>query len=381
MKHVLNEALHSIEQSGIRRISDEASKYEGVIRLTVGEPAFNTPENIKQAAKDALDQNHTHYPSAIGLLPLRKAIAQFEATYNHIHYQPEEIIITHGATGALYVALGTILNPGDEVIIFSPAYTSYRPAIEIYGGKVIEIDLSLTDFQLDDQILRRAISEKTKAILINSPNNPTGVILNKESLDILEHLIEDIDVYVICDDVYNQLSPRKSEYFVQRTKHKAKIIYCQSLSKPYAMTGWRIGYVMAEQQLAHQIVKLQQYSAAGVAPFVQLAAIEALKTNVQPMLDFYQKQRVMAQSMLDEVGIPYIESFGAFYLVIDISKSGLDSWSFAYRLLEEKQVAVVPGAVFASSFDHYVRLSLAASQEDVTVGIAKIIEFIRQRGG
>ena len=359
MKHVLNEILVNMELSGIRRFSEEANQVEGVIRLTIGEPMFDTPQPIKQAAIDALNANDTHYPFAQGLLPLRKAVCEFEKKTQDLNYEPDEVIITQGATGGLFTAINAICRPKDEVIILLPAFTIYKPIVEFADGIPVLLDIGEDGFQINEQKLRSVITSRTKAIIVNSPNNPSGISLSKESNDILERIVKEHDLYVLCDDVYNQLIFEETDFLVRRPSIRKNIIYIQSFSKPYAMTGWRIGYVMADRQVATEIAKVQSYGTSGVPPFVQRAAIKALSTDVSDMIAQYKNNMIEVTEKLKQRNIPFVKPQGAFYLLVDITGCAMDSWTFARKLLAETKVAVIPGEVFGAATDRYIRTSLA----------------------
>ncbi len=376
MKHVLNEVLVNMELSGIRRFSEEANQIEGVIRLTIGEPMFDTPDPIKQAAIDALNANDTHYPFAQGLLSLRKAVCEFEKKTQNLHYSPEEVIITQGATGGLFTTINAICRPKDEVIILLPAFTIYKPIVEFADGVPILLDISEDGFQIDEQKLRSVITSKTKAIIVNSPNNPSGISLNKQSNDILEKIVKEYDLYVLCDDVYNQLIFEETDFLVRRASIRKNIIYIQSFSKPYAMTGWRIGYVMADQPVATEIAKVQSYGTSGVPPFVQRAAITALSTDVSDMISQYKTNMIEVTRRLIQRGIPFVQPQGAFYLLVDISGCGMDSWTFARKLLAETKVAVIPGEVFGATTDRYIRTSLATDISISLPAFDRIADFM-----
>ena len=358
MKHRLNKNIEDLKMSGIRVLSQEANQVDEVIALTIGEPMFNTPSQVKEAAIFAINDDNTKYPSYQGMLELRQSIISFEKKFQNIDYSIDEVLVTQGASGALFTALGAILNPDEEVIIFDPSYIAYYPIVRTFKANPIVIDTTAENFQLSYSKIKDAITSKTKAIIVNSPNNPTGAIYNDKSLQILERIMDEHNIYVITDDVYNQLVYEGTpSYIVQKQKYKAQIIYCQSLSKPYAMTGWRIGYVMADQAIIKQAMKLQQFMAAGIPPFIQIAAIKAFDVDVNPIVDQYKKNYIAATQILEEYKIEYVKPQGAFYLFIDISKSNKNSWDFARALLHEEKVAVVPGEVFSKNSDSFVRIS------------------------
>ena len=380
MEHKLNQTIQALEPSGIRTINAQAAAIEGAISLTIGEPMFETALPIKEAAIQAINDNQSKYPPYQGLIKLRQAIVEFEKQFQNIDYTSDEVIITQGASGALYSALGAILNPEDEVIIFEPSYVAYYPIVKSFHGKPVLIDTSVDHFQLSYESIKQAINTKTKAIIINSPNNPTGVIYNQASLDALKRIMDEHDLYIISDDVYNQLVYRKEDakFLVQDQKYKKQIIYCQSLSKPYAMTGWRIGYMMADQAIIQQAIKYQQYMAAGVAPFIQYGALAAFKWDVSDSLATYIKHYEAVSAILDEYRINYIKPQGAFYVFVNISKTKKKSWDFARSLLQTKKVAVVPGAAFSDYVDDYVRISFAGDLDQLTSGVSLFAQYVKE---
>lgn len=370
----------NLESSGIRKINDEASNLEGVISLTIGEPMFNTSPNVINTAIEALHNNQTKYPSYEGLQKLRETIVAFEKKSQNIDYSIDEVLITQGASGALFASLGSILNPDDEVIVFDPSYIAYLPTIKIFKGVAVIIDTTPERFQLSYDKIKQAITSQTKAIIVNSPNNPTGCIYNEASLSALTRIMDEHDIYIISDDVYNQLIyTNEAKFLIQNQKYKSQIIYCQSMSKPYSMTGWRLGYILADKAIINQAKKIQQYVAAGLPPFIQLAAAAAFKEDLQPIIVKYKKNRDIALSILEEHHITYIQPEGAFYLFIDISASQLNSWDFARLLLSQSKVAVVPGLVFSQNADTFVRISFSTDYSNLVEGITRFAKFLNER--
>jgi len=376
MRIKLNKNIEQLEMSGIRLFTAQASSHENVIKLTIGEPTFSTPEPIKNALKQSLDRNRTFYPSFAGSDTFKKEIIAYEKRVNGVEYAMDEVLITQGATGAIFSALGSILNPEDEVILFQPTYIAYQPAVEFYQAKPVFVDTTQNKFQLNYEDIKNKITSKTKAMIVNSPNNPTGVIYNEASLNIIKRILDEYEIFVISDDVYAQLVYDEAAFLNQDIRYKDRIILTQSLSKPYAMTGWRVGYLCAHKDIIKSAHKIQQYAAAGIPLFIQDAAEVALNTNVDEMKAFYKKNRDDVVALLESSKVPFVYPQGAFYIFVDISSKGLDSWKFATKLLEDQKVAVIPGVVFSPLSDHYVRLSLAASNQDCKEGINRIIKFL-----
>lgn len=374
MLNRINPQVRQFKQSGIRKFSEAAKSIPGVINFTIGEPEFNTDERIKEAAIQALHLNQTHYPPNLGLESLRRAVADFERKH-HNFYVWEEVVITNGATEGLAAALMTILCEGDEVIIPSPMYVTYGPMISVCKAKLVPLNTVGTNFQIDPDALDRLITPKTKAILITSPNNPTGTVLNARSLEAVKNAAKKNDLFLISDDVYNQLvfTPDFAR-LCDDESIRERLIITQSLSKPYAMTGWRVGYVLADLPIAKAIGLMHAYLVAGITTFNQIAALEALKTDSTWMRDSYHTRRDKVYQAITEMGLPCVKPEGAFYIFPDISEFKLDSETFCLKAMNEYKVALVPGLYFGS--DHHVRLSYAVSEADLLEGLSRIKTLI-----
>jgi aspartate/methionine/tyrosine aminotransferase len=375
MLNRINPQVRAFKQSGIRKFANEAKSIIGVINFTIGEPEFNTDERIKEAAILALRNNETHYPPNPGLEELRRAVALFERDHNKLDYIWEEVIITNGATEALAASLMTILDAGDEVIIPSPMYVSYGPMIEVCKAKLIPLNTSNYNFQIDPAALERLITLKTKAILITSPNNPTGTILDRRSIAAVSALAKKYDLFIISDDVYSQLVFTKEyEMLCHDESLRDRLIVTQSLSKPYAMTGWRVGYVLADLPIARAIALMHAYLVAGITTFNQIAALEALKTDSTWMCDSYHKRRNLAYEALMEMGLSCVKPEGAFYLFPEIREFNMSSEDFCIKAMREYKVAMVPGIYFGA--DHNIRISYAVSDEDLKEGLRRLKQMI-----
>ncbi len=375
MLNRINPQVRQLKQSGIRKFSEAAKSLPGVINFTIGEPEFNTDELIKEAAIVALKENKTHYPPNSGLESLRRAVADFERHSHHLAYVWEEVVITNGATEGLAASLMSILCEGDEVIIPSPMYVTYGPMISVCKAKLVVLDTNSTNFQIDPEALDKLITPKTKAILITSPNNPTGTILNKCSLDAVKNAAKKYDLFLISDDVYNQLvfTPDFT-MLCEDESIRDRLIITQSLSKPYAMTGWRVGYVLADLPIAKAIALMHAYLVAGITTFNQIAALQALKTDSTWMRDSYHTRRDLVYKAITEMGLPCIKPEGAFYIFPDISEFKLDSETFCLKAMNEYQVALVPGIYFGA--DHNFRLSYAVSETDLLEGLSRLKTMI-----
>ncbi|MBN7774347.1 pyridoxal phosphate-dependent aminotransferase [Clostridium aminobutyricum] len=375
MKNLMNQQVLRIEKSGIRKFGEWASQTEGCMYLTLGEPDFDTPEVIKEAAKKGLDLDMTHYPPGAGIASLREKISDFEEAHCGLKYSPQEIIVTDGATEAIASILVAVMNPGDEVIVPIPAFGLYRALIEMHGGKCVTIDTAETNFQMTKEQLEAALSPKTKCLVLNSPNNPTGAAFSDETLDMIYQVVKDKDLFILCDDVYNRiLYTENYSSFSKYQDIREKIIIAQSFSKPYSMTGWRVGYIMADMPVAEEIFKVHQYTVSGISHFSQLACIEALDYDISEMTATYLKRMEYVYGRLVAMGMDVNRPQGAFYIFPSIKKYGMDSLTFCQRLVLEQKVALTPGSCFDA--DDYVRISYCYSDEDLKKALDALEQFI-----
>jgi len=378
---MLNRVNHQVlkfKKSGIRKFAEAAAKIEGVVSLTIGEPEFDTELNIKNAAKKALDDNYTHYPSGQGILQLRQAIADFENKNNFMQYSADEIIVTNGSTEGLASTFLALLNEGDEVIIPAPMYVTYLPMIEYCKAKLIPLDTTQSNFQINEEALNACVNENTKLIVITSPNNPTGVVLNKASLDAVKNVAKKHDIFILSDDVYHQLVyTDQFEKLSDDESIRHLLIVAQSYSKPYAMTGWRIGYLMADQPIASHINSIHSYLVTGITSFIQVAAIEALNQDTSGIKRVYYDRLIKCKKMLDDAKIQYVNPEGAFYLFINVSEFWLKSEDFCLKALHEYKVALVPGVYFSEFTDNYIRISYAVKENDLYEGINRLIKMVQ----
>lgn len=371
-------SLENLEKSAIRKFAVMGGQTPGCIGLTLGEPDLDTAEVIKAQAVNQLAANDTHYPPNNGKEFLRAAIAEHENTVRGLHYNADEIIVTVGATHALYLSLSTVLNPGDEVIILAPAYTLYASVTSLNGGVPVVLDTSVNNYQVSEEMLASVVSERTKAIVLNTPNNPTGCVLNAESLAAIAKAAREHDFYVICDDVYGRL------VYVDNFKSfgesypdlRDRTIICDSFSKPYAMTGWRLGWVAADESIILKIGKIQQFSISSVPSFVQNAAAVALQQDVEPTLAIYRERRELVLNRLDEIGLDTITPEGAFYALPSIEKYGIGSDEMCERLIKEAGVAFIPGSCFGA--EGRIRLSYCCSLENINEGLNRLDAFLKK---
>ena len=369
-----NRNLETLTRSGIRVFTNLAKATPDCRMLTIGEPDLPTPEPIKRAAIKALEEGQTHYAPNQGTLSLRTAIAAFETARGR-NTTPEEVLVTVGATQALYTALTGILNPGDQVVIPTPAFSLYDTITTAAGAESVFLDVSKTDFQITRQSLNTCLTEKTKAIVLNSPCNPTGVILNRESLEAVKEAVLERDLYLICDNVYNQLVYGPCEDLSLDEALKDNTILCQSFSKPYAMTGWRIGYLVCPEPLLQRLLLLSAAEIAAVPTFLQTAAETALEQDTAPTRALYRRRRDDVCMRLTQMGLEYPDPQGAFYVFPSTQKFGIPSWEFCLRLVKEGGLAAVPGTCFGC--EGYIRLSYCYSDRDLTESLNRLEAFIR----
>ena len=376
MKLTLNSAVTEVELSGIRQFTYLVRDTPGACALTIGEPDLDTPEHIRAQAKAALDAGDTHYPPGNGYPYLLEAISRFEAQAHGLHYAPQEIIATVGATEALFVSLSTILNPGDEVIIPTPAFGLYDALVRLRGGVPVALPTEDNHFQIDPAALQAAITPKTKAVILNSPNNPTGCVYTKETLDAIHEVLCDKPIFVLCDDVYRAMVyGTEFHSFAEYQDMRDRIIVIQSFSKPYAMTGWRLGYCMADAPILDRIQVFHQYAVTSIPSFVQQACVTALETPTDDVCALFQKRRDYVYGRLKAMGLSVEEPQGAFYMFIDIRPFGMDSTTFCTRMLKEGLVGLIPGVHFGT--EGFMRLSYCYSDADLKEGLDRIERFIK----
>lgn len=379
MLEKMSETLKEITPSGIRKFFDIVSQRKNVISLGVGEPDFVTPWNIIEAAFYSMEKGHTHYTSNYGLLELRLEIANYLKKYN-VHYNDQEIIVTVGGSEGIDIALRSVLNPGDEIIIPEPIFVPYKPIAAMLRAKTVTIDTAKTGFKLTAEELEKHITEKTKAIILCYPNNPTGVILEKEELEKIANVIKKHKIWCITDEIYSELTYESEHFSIASIEGmKDYTIYLNGFSKAFAMTGWRIGFLAANKKVIDQIIKLHQYIIMCAPVMSQYGAIEALKNSmpqVEKMRESYSRRRRLIVHGFREIGFEVFEPKGAMYVFPNISKTGMDSEEFAIKLLESKNVAVVPGSAFGDNYTDYIRCSYATSIEDIKEALKRIKEFV-----
>lgn len=382
-KHVASRAK-DIDLSTIRYFFNLVNKVEGAISLCIGEPDFTTPVHICEAAKKALDNGKTFYTPNAGLPELRYEIANYLNRRFNTKYNPEnEIIVTIGASQAIDVALRTLVEPGDEVLIPQPSFVAYGPCTTLSGGKPVFVPTYLEDdFVLKPDVLEKYITEKSKILVLPYPNNPTGAVMTEEQLRELAEVIIKHDLIVIADEIYCELTYGKAHTAVASIPGLwERTITINGFSKSYAMTGWRLGYIAAPEGLASEILKVHQYNVTCAATDGQYGAIEALKNgddDIAQMKKEYDKRRLFLLESIRDMGFKCFEPKGAFYIFPSIAKTGLTSKEFTERLIYEARVAVVPGDAFGENGEGFVRLAYATSMENLEEAVKRIREFMEK---
>ena len=372
----LNIALYHVERSPIRAFSQLAARTPDCVRLTLGEPDFATPEPVCAAVSEALRSGETHYIENNGTHALREAISAYEREKHDFACDPSDIIVTDGANEALFVALFGILNPGDEVIVPTPAFVLYERIITLCRATFVPMDLTADGYQIREENLRAHVTPRTKAIILNSPNNPTGCVLDAESLEAVHRLSQEHELFVICDDVYRELC-YTGDYrsFAEFDDVREKLLLVQSFSKTWAMTGWRMGYLIAHPTVRERLELLHQFLVTSTpAPF-QRACIEALHTDPAPMAAAYAARRDIVLQALSKMGLETTVPQGAFYVFPSILRFGMDSATFCTRLLSEHRVAVTPGAAFGA--DDHIRISYCCDVPTLKRGMDRLEAFIK----
>lgn len=371
----MNQSLSRLELSGIRRFTALARQTPGCISLALGEPQADTPAPIKAAAVSALGENDTHYPPNNGQPWLLEGISAFEAGRG-LSYSPEEIVVTCGATEGLFCALMAILNPGDQVIVPTPAFGLYQSIITLCRGEMIPLDVAPLGFQLTEEALRQAVTPRTRAIVLTSPNNPTGCLLTPQSLEAAARVAGEAGLWVICDDVYSQLVYREDwrPFPALFPRLRDQTILINSFSKPYAMTGWRLGWLAAAAPAKEQIQKIHQYAVVSVTSFTQKAALEALRYDPSPMREDYRRRRDLVYDRLTRMGMDTPFPEGAFYAFPSIRAFGMTSEEFCTRLIREGGVGLVPGSCFGC--EGYVRLSYCGDEDQLVLGLDRLEAFL-----
>lgn len=381
-----NKQLDKIQVSLIRQFDQAISEIPGVLRLTLGEPDFTTPEHVKEAAKRAIDQDQSYYTGMSGLLTLRQAASDFVKEKYQLDYNPEnEILVTIGATEALSATLTAILEEGDKVLLPAPAYPGYEPIVNLVGAEIVEIDTTENGFVLTPEMLEKAILEqgdKLKAVILNYPANPTGITYSREQLEALAAVLRKYEIFVVCDEVYSELTYTGENHVSLGTMLRDQAIIINGLSKSHAMTGWRLGFIFAPANFTAQLIKSHQYLVTAANTMAQHAAVEALtagKDDAEPMKKEYIQRRDYIIDKMTDLGFEIIKPDGAFYIFAKIPAGyNQDSFAFLKDFAQKKAVAFIPGAAFGQYGEGYVRLSYAASMGTIREAMKRLEEYMRE---
>lgn len=381
-----NKQLDKIQVSLIRQFDQAISEIPGVLRLTLGEPDFTTPDHVKEAAKRAIDQNQSYYTGMSGLMTLRQAASDFVREKYQLDYNPEnEILVTIGATEALSATLTAILEEGDKVLLPAPAYPGYEPIVNLVGAEIVEIDTTENGFVLTPEMLEKAIIEqgdKLKAVILNYPANPTGITYSREQLEALGDVLRKYEIFVVCDEVYSELTYTGENHVSLGTMLRDQAIIINGLSKSHAMTGWRLGFIFAPANFTAQLIKSHQYLVTAANTMAQHAAVEALtagKNDAEPMKKEYIQRRDYIIEKMTNLGFEIIKPDGAFYIFAKIPAGyNQDSFAFLKDFAQKKAVAFIPGAAFGQYGEGYVRLSYAASMETIREAMKRLEEYMRE---
>lgn len=384
MRDALSGKVKQIKPSGIRKFFDIVSEMDDAISLGVGEPDFDTPWHIREEGIYSLEKGRTFYTSNAGLSELKIEISKYLDRRFDLKYDPsDEIMITVGGSEAIDGALRAMLDAGDEVILPQPSYVSYEPCIVLADGVPVIVELKEeNDFKLTREQLEKAVTDKTKILIMPFPNNPTGAIMTKEELQPIVDFVIEHDLFVISDEIYSELTYSGNHVSIGAFPGmKERTIVINGFSKSYAMTGWRLGYACGPQVILKQILKIHQFAIMCAPTTSQYAAIEALRhgdDDVEKMRDEYDRRRRFLLNAFEEMGIECFEPYGAFYMFPSIKKFGMSSDEFATRLLKEEKIAVVPGTAFGDCSEGFLRISYAYSIDDLKAALERIGRFIEK---
>ncbi|MBT2256063.1 aminotransferase [Priestia megaterium] len=385
MKERLSTTVQQLKPSGIRRFFDLAASMDNVISLGVGEPDFVTSWAVREASILSLERGYTSYTANAGLLELRFEIMKYmKRNFNVSYDYKDDIIVTVGGSQALDITMRALINPEDEIIVVEPNFVSYSPLISLAGGVPVAIETTAeTEFKLQPRQIEEVITSNTKALLLCSPNNPTGSSLSKEELQAIADIVIKHDLLVITDEIYAELTYDEEFTSIASLEGmKERTIIISGFSKGFAMTGWRLGYICAPTEIAKAMLKIHQYTMMCAPTMAQYGAIEALQNgqhDVEEMRKSYRRRRNYMVKSLNQIGLECHSPGGAFYVFPSIKKTGLSSEEFAEQLLLEERVAVVPGNVFGKGGEGHIRCSYASSMESLEESIKRISRFIENK--
>lgn len=387
MRDFVSKKASSIKPSGIRKFFDIVSESKDVISLGVGEPDFITPWDIRDAGIQAIKSGYTQYTSNKGMVELRTEISDYLKDNFSVNFSPDNVIITVGASEAIDLSLRAVVDDGDEVLIPDPSYVSYKPCVELAGGKAVSVPCSGDNgFKITPENLKGVITKKTKAIIFPYPNNPTGGVMEREYIEKIIPIILENDLLVISDEIYSELSYGNPHVSIASFRElKDRVVLISGFSKAFAMTGWRIGFVCAPDGILQAMLKIHQYTTICAPIFSQYAALAGLKNgkadgyfSVKEMREEYDRRRRFMFKAFTDMGLECFEPKGSFYIFPSVKKTGLTGEEFATKLLEEKKVAVVPGDAFGEFGKYYVRCSYAYSMKNLMEATERIAQFVKE---
>ena len=387
MRDFVNKKAKALQPSGIRKFFDIVRTLDGAISLGVGEPDFVTPWKVRAAAISSIQKGYTQYTGNRGLPKLLDAISRYLSERFSLEYSPDQILVTVGGSEAIDLALRACVEAGDEILIPDPAYVSYAPLVTMSDGTPVAVECREEDsFVLKAELLEKAITDKTKALILTYPNNPTGAIMTKEDLEKIAEVAVRRDILVITDEIYAELTYEKKHFSIASLPNmKERTVYVSGFSKAFAMTGWRLGYVCAPKEIDDAMFKIHQYGMLCAPITSQYAALEALNdgfsdgfATVAEMRDSYDKRRKFVLHSLNEIGLNCFEPQGAFYAFPSVAKSGLSGEAFANALLQSQKVAVVPGNAFGTFGQNNVRISYAVSMAALSEAFERMAAFLKE---
>ncbi len=380
MEHLINSKVQNIEVSGIRKFYNMVSHIDDVISLTIGQPDFHTPEHIKKAGIKAIEDNFTSYTPNAGISELRVAACHFVSQKYGLRYNPEsEVIVTMGASEAIDISFRTILTEGTQVILPGPIYPGYEPIIRMCGAVPIHVDIRNNQFRFNLEMIKPYITDQTRCIVLPYPSNPTGVSLTEFELKEIAEYLQDRDIFVLADEIYSELIYEQPHTSIA-SYLKEKTIVINGLSKSHAMTGWRIGFLFAPENITKHILKVHQYNVSCANSMAQKAALAALTAGIDdalPMKMEYSQRRDYVYNRLTDMGLNVVKPDGAFYFFVKIPDSiNLNSLEFALEMVHQAKVAVVPGSAFSNYGEGYFRLSFACSLETLEKGLNRMEQYL-----
>jgi len=382
LENMIRKNVRNMPPSGIRKYFDMVNEMEDAISLGIGEPDFVTPWNVVESGIYSLEQGHTHYSSNAGFMDLRREISNSLRNKYSLDYNPDEIIVTVGGSEGIDIALRALVGPGDEVIIPEPSFVAYKGCTAFTGATPKILNLRAEDkFKLTPELLEKAITERTKVVIMPFPNNPTGATMTESELKSIVEVLKDKDIIIISDEIYSELTYENKHVSIASFKEiRDKTIVINGFSKAYAMTGWRLGYVCGNKILINAMKKIHQYAIMCSPTTAQYAAIEALKNgerSVKEMVSEYNRRRRVMVNSFKNMGLECFEPLGAFYVFPSVKSTGMTSDEFCEKLLQEEKVLVIPGNAFGECGEGFIRACYASSMEDILEAMKRMERFVK----